>query len=113
MAFFISGGSVSTHCSAAERSFAKFRNGLVEFHENRAAHARLQTRRALILGRSGLHGGHGAAHADLDMVTPALLATTTTVYIHDDLMGAEFEFCDLHLVAGVDRRAMIGDRAIQ
>src|SRR5882724_8399661 len=34
---------------------------LAELQKNRAAHAGLHPRRALILGRSGLHAGHGGA----------------------------------------------------
>ncbi len=47
------------------------------------------------------------------MVAPALPAPATTIYIHDDLVSAKFEARNLDLIAGVDRRAMIGDGAIQ
>jgi len=55
---------------------------------------------ALIL-RSGLHVGMVPPRPDLDMVAPAASCHGRPVYIHDDLIGAEFEPGDLHLVACV------------
>src|SRR5271163_1087375 len=93
---------------------AEIGDGLVEFEKNGAAHARLHAGRAgLLLLRGALHGGSGAGHINVQMIAPAPFAAPATVDVHDDLVITKIEPRNLHLVAGVDGRAVGGDGAIQ
>ena len=47
------------------------------------------------------------------MIAPVPLTTSATVYIDDDLMVAKLQPSDLHVIAGIDGRAMRGDSAIE
>src|SRR5260370_41002871 len=47
------------------------------------------------------------------MIAPVPLAAPAAVYIDDDLMVAKLKPGDLHVIAGVDGRAMRSDSAIE
>jgi len=60
-----------------------------------------------------LHGGIRGTDADLKVIAPVVLAAAAAIQVDDNLVGAEFELRDLHIVTGIDGGAARGHGAVQ
>src|SRR6266496_2821841 len=113
MAFFISGGNVSNHCTAADRSFAKLRKGERICFKSSGARSGtdLFHSRKIVLPMPGCSPGGPVSCADvvravgyppprpMEMVAPVPLPAPAAVQVDNDLMIAKLQLGDLHLIA--------------